>query len=355
MTASSDIDWTLVLTAVGAVASVIAAVAVVVGGIYWLRTRDERAERAAREKQVSEDVADMSERIEHLQGVVDAVAEDQSSRRPRPSIAFSTQDGPSEYATFRIPALSSVDVEAIVAAERAVAMSTLLPTEDPPPEPTDPVHAIARLAGAARMFGSPLITEAHHAAFRKDVDDYEPRLRAFIADWIAYRTAMRTIVGLRAVIDNDGGAPAEDARVRLRFPDPCVQADWPEKPKRPRRPKFERPANPLFGQRGSFPNLAALGAPIPHVPEFNRHGPFYDDGSLLVRFYYTIPHHDPLTTDLVLVGVPEPGVFSVDWTIGASNLAQPATGTLTLTVEHPPAPSEPVTTLADLLEAGRPN
>jgi hypothetical protein len=88
--------------------------------------------------------------------------------------------------------------------------------------------------------------------------------------------------------------------------------------------------------------------------DFDRNGPFYDDGSVGIRFEYdAVPHHDPVMTDDFIVGIPEPGLLEVPWTFGAKNLPALATGLLRVEVEHEKPPLEPVTTLRELLELAR--
>jgi hypothetical protein len=366
---SGGTDWTRII---GTIAAVISALAVVVGALYWVFTRRTRAERAARERQVSGDVAEMGDRIEHLQRVVDALAEEQRGRRPQPRVAFYLPpDGPVPDIAILKVSLPPVDIEAIVRSERDAAFATLLPIEAPAHIDLDgltaagaadssPRNLLGAMARAGQLLGvsmrDPLpVTEEDHTRFEERVETYEENLRDFIADWIEFFEKRRLVVVLTARIDNDGGVPAEDARVRLHFPDPCVRAEFPAEPERPRRPKFAPRRNARFG--GGMRVPASLLAPQPRLqpPRPNLTGPFYEDGSLVVRFDYSaIPHHDPFQTDTFVVGVPEPGIYDVAWSIGAKNLALPEKGTLRLAVRHEDPPAGTINTLDSLLDIGRP-
>src|SRR2546425_1084066 len=113
--ASGGTDWDVVF---GTVFAGISALAVIVGLIYWISTRHSRAERASREKQVSTDVAEMGDRIEHLQQIVDGLADEQRARQPQPRVAFVTPEGPASEIVVQKAAVPYVNVEAIVTSER---------------------------------------------------------------------------------------------------------------------------------------------------------------------------------------------------------------------------------------------
>ena len=90
---------------------------------------------------------------------------------------------------------------------------------------------------------------------------------------------------------------------------------------------------------------------LPRIEPANLTGPFYEDGSVIVTYdYRSIPHHDPVKPDHMIVGVLEAGTYSVKWTVGAKNLARRAEGILRLEVRHEETP-EParVETLHQLL------
>ena len=277
---SGGTDWTQII---GTIAAVISALAVVVGALYWVFTRRTRIERAARERQVSGDVAEMGDRIEHLQRVVDALAEEQRGRRPQPRVAFHLPDGrPASYVGIRKASLPPVDIEAIVKSERDAALATLLPIE--PPRRLDLDELPAAGAGAAsalnllgamarsRLRAEHPVTRADHERFQKRVETYETELREFIDQWLEFFEERRLVVVLSAWIENDGGAPAEDARVRLHFPDPCVRAEFPSEPERPKRPKFARRRNAGFGGM-SIPS-SFLAPPPARTTAAEPHGAF---------------------------------------------------------------------------------
>jgi hypothetical protein len=353
----SGTDWTLVFALIGTAAGVISALGVLVGVSYWLRTRRDRAERHEREKRVSADVAEMGDRIDQLHRILSTVAEEQRGRRPLPRVSFHTPEGPSLHVIVDKPLLPSLDIEAIVASERTAALDTLLPIADEESLEIGTLgQIVAQQSRLRRLFGTPSgypVTAADHDQFQKRVTEYERDLREFIAEWVRYLECRRHLVALYAQIDNDGGAPAEDARIRIHFPDPCRRDDLPPKPERPARPKFSPRRSALYSD-GLFFTPPPLRLSVPEIELSDRSGPFYEDGSVTVRFEYpAVPHHDPLKTEIFLVGIPESGLFSIDWTIGAKNLARPETGTLTLEVRHTDAQVETVSTLRGLLSLGR--
>jgi hypothetical protein len=248
--ASTGTDWTLVLTVISLAFAGISAMAVIVGAVYWFRTRQDRAERAGRERQVSADVSEMSDRIERLQEIVDILATEERGRRPEPSVALRTRDGPATHILIKKPGIPEVDLESIIDSERDAALDTLPPVANSAPTGDRTLAIVEQMAAASRFFGFGReqlpVTEDDHARFHDKVDKYEDDLRLFIERWVAYLEADRRVMVLSAQIENNGGAPAEDVRVRLRFPDPCVRADFPKKPERPARPKFSPRRNPLY-------------------------------------------------------------------------------------------------------------
>ncbi len=365
-------NWTLLLGIVGSAAATISAIGVVVVGIHWWRKRHERTARALREAQLTTDIAEMSEAVEEVGNVVTALAEEARGRAPRVEVAFRFRGGevtPGLVVTK--PPIPVVDIEAIVEDERVAALATM--PRRPAPATTDELQTIQeklsqqrrRLnvselaqqyseAAAAREKFLP-VTDADLRAFERTVEGYAKSLRTFIKAWSEYLEQERLAVTLWIQIDNDGGAPAEDARVRLHFPDPCERGDRPRKPERPKRPKFEPEQNPLFpGNRFLLPQLQVPTLDIPRVKPPNLTGPFYEDGSVRVKYEYrSIPHHDPVKPEPFVISVPEPGRYTVHWSVGAKNLPRPAEGVLLLEVRHDSTPEEPIRTLRDLLAAMR--
>ena len=123
--------------------------------------------------------------------------------------------------------------------------------------------------------------------------------------WLRYLEERRRVIALSALIDNVGGAQAADSRVRLHFPDPCRHGEWPEKPQRPWRPVFTAPKSPWMRSLVAPPDYRQLLTSSERLKPPNLTGPFYEEGSLVVRFdYQAIPHHDPITTPGFIVGVP---------------------------------------------------
>lgn len=350
----------LVLAIIGTLAAGISAVGVIAVGVDWWRNRIKRNERDAREREVSAAVGAMDDKVERLAVVIEALASETQARRPQLTVRFATSDGASPSVVAVKAAVPKVDVEAILANEREAALASLLPISDTKPSAAGAgLFALTGIAGLGSGRFLP-VTQKDHDNYQAEVEIYLRAVGKCVKGWLAYLEQRQHLLVMRAQMDNDGGAPAEQARLRLHFPDPCARVgDLATRPERPSRPKFERRELSRLGLGGrELLSLKALGlgerAPINPISLRKRSGPFYEDGSLNVRFEYdAIPHHDPLRTENFIVGVPESGVFVVEWTLGAANLARPATGVLHLEVQHEQPAPEPIVTLAELLNAGR--
>jgi hypothetical protein len=84
-------------------------------------------------------------------------------------------------------------------------------------------------------------------------------------------------------------------------------------------------------------------------------GPHYKKGSLEVSYrYVSLPHHEPVVLDWLVVGIPEPGSYDICWTIGARNLPSLEEGTLQLKVEYDEPSPEPICTIGALTRARHP-
>jgi hypothetical protein len=291
----------------------------------------------------------MSEDIAGLSDIVAALAEETRGRRPNPTLRWVTRDGPATTVFYTRPALRPIDEDAIVKAEEEAALSTVLPLATG----REPAAMGFALSGRWR---NPGVSEADHAGFYDEVEEYKKGLRRFLKNLESYRALGAPVLPMAVYVDNDGGGPATEARVRLRFPDPLERGEWPERPRRPRRPKFKKPTNPHG--RLMIPRHLLLSERLKDIRPIslpNPDDPFYEDGSVLVRFNYgSIPHGDPFDSRTFFVRCEAPGKYAVPWTIHAANLPQPAKGELVLEVQDQEANTTPITTLAGLLGEGRP-
>jgi hypothetical protein len=373
------IDSTLVLAIIATIAGVVSAIGVITGGLYWHRTRRARRDREQREAEQTADIAEMGDAIVDLKTMVTSLADEMRGRAPRPQVRFSTSDGPTPAVIVRIPAVPELDAEAIVENELGAIRATRPLIERPiaaPPRSTETAGDAASgdIAGAFGAISKILqtqrrlgfggakylpVTEEDYSAFEKQLERYAGEVRTFVRNWLGYLAKRRVAIAFAAQVDNDGGAPAEEARIKLHFPDPCDEAEWPERPNLPTRPKFERRLNPAYpGNRLGALNLGR--APyIPRIPDIapinfqrDHSGPHYRNGSLEVSYDYdSLPHHDTVELDPFLVGIPESGVYTVRWTIGAKNLVHLEEGTLQVEIIYEEGDSKPVTTLGDLVKA----
>jgi len=375
------IDGTLVLAIIATIAGVVSAIGVITGGLYWYRTRRARRDREQREAAQTADIAEMGDAIVDLKTMVTSLADEMRGRAPRPQVRFSTSDGPTPAVIVRIPAVPEVDAEAIVENELAAIRATRPPIERPPAAPRSTetaggaasgdiagaFGAISKILETQRRLGSGVgfggakylpVTEEDYSAFEKQLERYADEVRTFVRNWLGYLAKRRIAIAFAAQVDNDGGAPAEEARIKIHFPEPCDEAEWPERPSLPTRPKFGRRLNPAYpANRLGALNLRAPYMPrIPNIAPINfqrdHSGPHYRKGSLEVSYDYdSLPHHDTVELDPFVVGIPESGVYTVRWTIGAKNLVHLEEGTLQVEIIYEEADSKPVTTLGDLVKA----
>ena len=114
------------------------------------------------------------------------------------------------------------------------------------------------------------------------------------------------------------------------------------------------PSNRGFGGL-DIPSLA-YRPPHLDIPSINirrdHSGPHYKKGSLEVAYDYdSLPHHDTVELEPFVVGIAEPGVYAVRWTIGAKNLVRLEEGTLEVEVIHEEANPVAVATLGELVKA----
>jgi hypothetical protein len=305
--------------------------------------------------------------------MVTTLAEGMRDRSPRPRLRFSTKDGPTRAVVVRLPPIPTLDVEAIVQSELAAARSVRPPVTNPKAMPSDasgePRGVLETINRQQRLLQNVLgsgvgdrylpVTEEHFRRFQRELDKYEAEIRAFVDDWLGYLRQRRLAIRFLGQIDNDGGAPAEQARIKLLFPDPCHETDWPQRPTLPVRPKFKRRLNPLHpDNRFSSVGLAPFHSLL-HSPEIapinlrrDHSGPTYRSGSLEVTYEYaSLPHHDVVELDTFVVGMPEAGIYQVRWTIGAKNLVHLEEGTLDVEIIHEETALTPVTTLGNLVRA----
>lgn len=353
------IDW---VTVIGTGAALISAAAVIVGVIYWLATREGRTARAAREQQVSADVGEMVERVERLEKVVAGVVAEAEERRPVPVVLLQTGDGPVQSARVRRPAPPAVDIEQVVAFERRAALGTLPPAakafdvSEIPGADRLRSPILTAIAGAVEAVSGKYesVTEEDRKRFERTVETYVASLQAFIPRWLSFLETRRELTYFVAHVDNQGGAPATQASVRLHFPDPCMKGEALERPKHPSRPIFSRRLKPLAALAAGDSMRDRLLVETMRPPRFdppNLTGPFYEDDSVKVRFSYpSIPHQDPFDTDPFLIRIPEAGTYNIGWSVHASNLLRPQEGSLELDVVWEEPDPTPVGTLDQLIE-----
>ena len=352
------------------------AAAAIVGIWNYIAARGTRRQ----ERQTAEQIANLEAMVRRLQ-------EESDAKRPKPTVSFVSTEGPAEAVLFERTRPPEIDVEEIVASERRAALATL-PLVPGTPEAEEAERRIEKAAADAGIAVPPIlkaltnpklerqlglagfghsrllpVTKDDHAAFQKVVDEYEAKLRRFIPAWIEYLGRIRSVVVLKALVGNDGGAPADGASVRLTFPDPCVRGQIPKRPGEPARPTFEQrrttaysAVERLLGFDNDRLTRTLLTTPAIRTPSItapNLTGPFYDDGSVIVRFEYrSLQHHDPFETDSFVLAIPEPAVYDVDWVVHAKNLPRPATGTLSVEFREHDPPVETVTTFEALLALG---
>lgn len=209
--------------------------------------------------------------------------------------------------------------------------------------------AASRAAGSILSFP---VTPADRKSFRETVDDYERRLREWLASLDAWRIERARIFEGSLRFENRGRVPAPDVRASLRFPDAFEPVE--------ELPEIDDPPKPPRFKKGSWSDLMMVPDVLPHyenlpVPRFpapsNVSQPRYRKGSTIVDYRIAkLLHGIPEDSGKpFLLRISEDGDETIPWKIHAENLEEPASGELQLHVAIRTREGASITSLADLL------
>lgn len=335
------------------VSTILAATGVLVGIVATLMGN---ASSATEQRKLSQRQDAMADDIRLLAQLTQSSLEAAQAQRPLPSVEFFLGDGTSTSTAewTRKVDLRPVDVAAIVDAEIRSAMSTL-------PAPKRSVGASpGTLAGVLQtnlvlqLLSNGPITKDDIDDFKRRVDDYADRLRAWLAEFERWRNWDRRAIRPRFRISNSGRVPARDVRVFLRFSEVFAPAgDQPKLETPPARPRLRRHGilDAMSASKFGSGSIAAFRMPV--LPPIGRNvrGPFYGDASSPVEFdikklLHGVPEE---TEDPAVLLTDSDGIHIVPWEIHADNMAEPATGELKLQLESTVTRQPPIASLDEVI------
>lgn len=247
-----------------------------------------------------------------------------------------------------------LDIDGIVKDEEHAALETMprMPTPQVPPGAFGGAFDLNQ--STADMLSSVSgASDEELRAFIKTVHKYGDELRGWLEQLQASRQERLRAFSAVARASETGKAPADFARMRLRFPEEFEEPERPpEVPEPPQRPKFvgrqglvaPRPISSVAPiRRGALSHL------IPRPDEFRGVSAEYshEDGSTILALNLGhINQHDHRDTAEFDLRAAPPGVYEVEWQISANGLTPPTRGTIKVEVREPIS-GEPITELRD--------
>jgi hypothetical protein len=247
-----------------------------------------------------------------------------------------------------------LDIDQIVKAEEHAALETM-PRAPTPKVP--PGSALAPLFNLNQSTANMLsavsgASDEELEKFMRKVRRYGEELRAWLEELQASRAERLRAFSATARAREEGQAPADFARMRLRFPEEFEEAERPPiVPEPPSRPEY---VAPLAGRvtwprapvqqvaRGALSRL--LNRSVEHRVQYSN-----EDGmtviSLEVGHVNQSDHRD--TAEFALRAAP-PGVYDIEWQISADGLNPPTKGKIKVEVREPIS-GEPIVELAEAL------
>jgi len=247
------------------------------------------------------------------------------------------------------------DVEQIVKNQEHAALETM-PRAPTPQVPPGAFGGAFDLNSATSSMLSSVsgASDEELRAFVGEVQAYGKELRAWLEHLQAARRESLRAFTATVRVREAGQAPADFARVRLRFPE--AFEEWeapPDVAAPPERPKFVGRYSPVVPGPFRVQPIAAgaLSRLIPRVEDFKGTSAEYsrEDGSTIVALNIGhINQHDHRdTAEFVLMAAP-PGLYSVEWQVSAEGLSPLTEGTLKVEVQEPQL-DEPIVDLKDAL------
>jgi hypothetical protein len=270
---------------------------------------------------------------------------------PRLSTAIVTGSGYSAEAVFPPPELQRLDHEAIVTGEQTTATETA-PEIAPEPEPSAGPFGIPtfEIPTVQSMLGP---TRKDVVVFMAEVRDYGLALNGWLDRYEQVRAESGRQFRLVFRVENDGEAPAQNVRLRVRFPEGFrhLTKSLPVK-QAPDRPRFRNrwdiaPVVPLqssaLREIGRRLTADPPVGPVPIVSE--------EQGQLVLTYEIGHLNHGPdhLRTDPVTLLAPETGDFDLAWEALSANPGPAAGGILKLRI-NPSVEVEPkITSMSEVL------
>jgi hypothetical protein len=190
--------------------------------------------------------------------------------------------------------------------------------------------------------------------FTAEVRDYGAELEDWLASYFEFRAEAVRQFPLTFRIENDGEAPAQNVRLRVRLPKGFRQLNGaPEIAGPPDEPRFKGRfdldyARPL--------QSSALRDIYRSVTKEAPAGPVatasYEDDHLVLTYDIGHLNHGPdhMRTDLVVLLAPADGEFEASWEALSANAGPAAKGTLKITVSPAEEVKPPITTMAEITE-----
>jgi hypothetical protein len=233
------------------------------------------------------------------------------------------------------------DIDQIIKTEEHAALETMPRAPAPKVPPSSalaPIFALNR--STANMLSAVSGTSDEELEkFMRKVQRYGEKLRAWLEELDASRAEQLRAFTAIARAGEEGQAPADFARMRLRFPEQFEQAERPPTvPEPPSRPEYVAPLAGRVGlsgvpvpqmARGALSNL--LNRSVESRIQYSN-----EDGmtviSLEVGHVNQSDHRD--TAEFALRAAP-PGIYGIEWQISADGLNPPTKGTIKVEVREP--------------------
>jgi hypothetical protein len=330
------LDATLAFSVVAAVAAITSA------GLAWRSGKEQR--------QMADDVRRLAELSE-------SSLEEARAHKPEPAVGFLLRGGESAVSAKleRKREIREIDLDAIIAKERAAALATL-PDRASRPKPGTGLGplglTIDEMAKISAQLGIPHISETdERVTFETRVEDYLTRLTAWIEEFERWRQELLECVHLQLCFENSGRVATYDARVDVHFPDPFEPVEVePELSDPPVRPRFTRDSRFPWIPRSLVAPMESVRPAFPQ-PSRNVSRPKFREGSVHVDLTIAkLLHGVTERSDTIILRLREDGAYQIPWEIRAENLPEPARGELEFMVETVSQEGSKIETLDGLQE-----
>lgn len=245
-----------------------------------------------------------------------------------------------------------IDIDSIISREQKEAY-TSMPMRPPPRfPPGSPFSKLTAFSALSLPIG---ISEEDLRDFERRVGEFGEELRSWIEQYEARRSALYREFALRLRVSEEGSAPAEHLRLKLRFPPgfDLVEAIEPldAPPRTPRYSRYPFAASGITSPLTRALTLPFQPAPIeplirqPGSPTYGREG-----GAITIAFDLgRINQSDSRETATARLLSAAPGSYSVEWQATAHGLREPVSGSFQIDVAAP-EDGLPIETISSLEE-----